>query len=426
MRGGDGCCCLTPTSVGRRVNRDGTGGRSRGVRAGGYPSHGSVRAPARRQRLARSGFFVIRGVEVALFVATIVATIALLAHPLAVGRPSQDSSSAMTLPYSGGVSIEEVAAKVLPSVVTLQANDGNRSALGSGVILTADGLIMTNNHVVAAMGAGRHEPARIAVTFNDGRSSAFDLIATDPKSDIAIGQARDVSGLTPISIGSSANLRVGQPVAAVGSPLGLRGTVTAGIVSALNRLICPTTDPGLPLSAFYAIQTDAAINPGNSGGALVDMNGALVGINAAESVVPSADGASTAARGSIGLGYAIPVDHATRIATELAAAGRAAHGWLGVKATSDVDARGARIIGVEDGGPGAAAGLTVGAVVTKVDDQIIQSGEALIAAVQSKEPGTSVTLAFVHSSGLPMTVRVSLGTDQGQQLPGPQNSPPDG
>src|ERR1700751_2498924 len=161
MQGGDGCCCLTPTSVGGRVNRDGRGGRSRVVRAGGYPSHGSVRASAHRQRLARGGFFVIRGGEVALFVATIVATIALLAHPLAVGRPSQDSSSAMTLPYSGGVSIEEVAAKVLPSVVTLQANDGNRSALGSGVILTADGLIMTNNHVVAAMGAGRHEPARI-------------------------------------------------------------------------------------------------------------------------------------------------------------------------------------------------------------------------------------------------------------------------
>jgi putative serine protease PepD len=308
-----------------------------------------------------------------------------------------------------------VAAKVLPSVVTLQANDGNRSALGSGVILTADGLIMTNNHVVAAMGAGRHEPARIAVTFNDGRTAAFDLIATDPKSDIAIGRVQDISGLTPISIGSSANLRVGQPVAAVGSPLGLRGTVTAGIVSALNRLIFPTTDLGLPLSAFYAIQTDAAINPGNSGGALVDMNGALVGINAAESVVPSADGASTAARGSIGLGYAIPVNHATRIAAELAAAGRAAHGWLGVQATGDVDARGARIIGVENGGPGAAAGLTVGAVVTKVDDQFIQSGDALIAAVQSKEPGASVTIAFVQSSGLPMTVRVSLGTDQGQQ-----------
>jgi putative serine protease PepD len=377
-----------------------------------------VRVSARRQRLARGGFFVIRGVEVVLFVATIVGSIALLAHPLAVGRPSQDASSATMPypgPYSGTVSIEEVAAKVLPSVVTLQFNDGNRSEQGSGVILAADGLIMTNNHVVAAMRAGRHEPARTAVTFNDGRTAAFDLVATDPKSDIAIGRARDISGLTPISISSSAKLRVGQPVAAVGSPLGLRGTVTAGIVSALNRLVCPTTNPGLPLTAFYAIQTDAAINPGNSGGALVDMNGALVGINAAESVVPAADGASTAAHGSIGLGYAIPIDHATRIAAELAATGRASHGWLGIQATSDVDARGAKITGVDDGSPAAAAGLTAGAVITRVDDQTIDSGDALIAAVQSKEPGATVTLGYVHSSGLPMTMRVTLGTDQGQQ-----------
>ena len=185
----------------------------------------------------------IRGLQVALFVATIVAAIAFLAHPLAVGRPSQDSGSAMTTPYSGAFSIEDVAAKVLPSVVTLQFNDSDNSQLGSGVILTADGLIMTNNHVVARMSDGRHAPESTAVTLNDGRTAAFDLIATDPKSDIAIGRARDISGLTPIAIGSSTKLRVGQPVAAVGSPLGLRGTVTAGIVSALNRLICPATEP---------------------------------------------------------------------------------------------------------------------------------------------------------------------------------------
>ena len=304
---------------------------------------------------------------------------------------------------------------MLPSVVTLQFSDGDNSQLGSGVILTADGLIMTNNHVVARMSDGRHAPASTAVTLNDGRTAAFDLIATDPKSDIAIGRARDVSGLTPIAIGSSTNLRVGQPVAAVGSPLGLRGTVTAGIVSALNRLICPATEPDVPLSAYYAIQTDAAINPGNSGGALVDMNGALVGINAAEAVVPGAEGAGITAHGSIGLNYAIPIDHATRIAAELAATGRASHGWLGVQATSDGDAHGARITGVLGGGPAAAAGLPVGALITKLDDQIIGSGDALIAAVQSKEPGTSVTLAFADPVGLPMTVQVTLGSDRGQQ-----------
>ncbi len=405
MSVGDGCYYLMPTS-------------------GRYPSHRAVRVPPRRKRLARGGLLILRGVEVALFVATIVAAVALLAHPLAVGRPSEDSSSAMTFPYSGpnsgpyssgAFSVEEVAAKVLPSVVTLEVNDGNRSQLGSGVILTADGLIMTNNHVLAPIGDGRRAPAGIAVTLNDGRTAAFDLIATDPKSDIAIGRARDVSGLTSISVGSSTKLRVGQPVAAVGSPLGLRGTVTAGIVSALNRLIRLAIDPDRPLSAYYAIQTDAAINPGNSGGALVDMNGALVGINAAEAVLPGAEGAGTTAHGSIGLNYAIPVDHATRIAAELAATGRASHGWLGVQATGDAGVRGARITGVDAGSPGAAAGLTVGAVVTKVDDQIIDSGVTLVAAVQSREPGAEVTLAFVHSSGLPMTARVTLGTDQGRQ-----------
>jgi putative serine protease PepD len=195
----------------------------------------------------------------------------------------------------------------------------------------------------------------------------------------------------------------------------LRGTVTAGIVSALNRLITPMTDPDRPVSAFYAIQTDAAINPGNSGGALVDMNGALVGISAAESVAPSADGSNVAARGSIGLGYAIPVDHAMRIATELTATGRASHGWLGVQAIGDANAHGARITGLQTGGPAAAAGLTVGALVTRVDNQIVESGDALIAAVQSREPGTSVTLAFADASGLPLATRATLGTDQGQQ-----------
>lgn len=388
MSRGDGCCGVTPTPA--------------------------VRVSGRRPCLAPAGFLTVRAVEVAVFAAAVGAAIAVLAHPLAVGGPSRDANSAVMLPYSGSIPIEDVAAKVLPSVVTLQFDDGNRARLGSGVIVSADGLIMTNNHVVAAMSGGGYAAANTAVTFNDGRSAPFDLIATDPKSDIAIGRARDMSGLTPISVGSSANLRVGQPVAAVGSPLGLRGTVTAGIVSAVNRLICPATQPDRALSAYYAIQTDAAINPGNSGGALVDMNGALVGINAAEAVVPGAEGAGITAHGSIGLNYAIPVDHATRIAAALAATGRASHGWLGVQAASGADTRGARIVGVDGSGPAAAAGLTVGVVVTRVDDEIIDSGDALIAAVQSKEPGTSVTLAVVHNTGLSMTVRVTLGADQDQ------------
>src|ERR1700758_3434943 len=180
MSGGDGCYCITPTSDGRRINHGSDGMRSRVGRPGRHRSYRAVRVPARRQRVARAGFLTMRIVEVALFAAAVAAAVALLAHPIAVGRPSEDSGSAMTRPYSGAFSIEDVAAKVLPSVVTLQFNDGNRSQLGSGVILTADGLIITNNHVVAAMNDGRHAPASTSVTLNDGRTAAFDVIATDP------------------------------------------------------------------------------------------------------------------------------------------------------------------------------------------------------------------------------------------------------
>jgi putative serine protease PepD len=307
-----------------------------------------------------------------------------------------------------------VAAKVLPSVVTLEISDGKRSLSGSGIILTPDGVIMTNNHVVAGIGAGPQAPARAVVTFNDGRTAAADLIAADPRSDVAIVRAQGVAGLTPVSIGSSANLRVGQPVAAVGSPLGLRGTVTTGIVSALNRLVCPPTGRD-DRSAFYAIQTDAAINPGNSGGALVDMNGELVGMNAAESVVVSADDSDSTEHGSIGLGFAIPVDHAARIAGELTATGRASHAWLGAQVSSDTDPYGAKIIGVESRSPAEAAGLTAGGQVTQIDDQRIGSGDTLLAAVQSMEPGARVTLVFTDSSGITRTVRVSLSSDKGRQ-----------
>ncbi len=220
---------------------------------------------------------------------------------------------------------------MLPSVVTLQISDGDQLVLGTGIILAPDGLIMTNSHVVAWIGTEPQVPPRSVVTLKDGRTAAVSLIAADRQSDIAIVRAQDISGLTPISIGSSANLRVGQPVAASGSPLGLRGRVTSGIISALNRLVCLAADRDKRSGAFYAIQTDAAINPGNSGSALVDRNGELVGINAAESVVGTADDSNGTEHGSIGLAFAIPVNHAARIATKLITTGRASHARLGAR-----------------------------------------------------------------------------------------------
>ncbi len=343
--------------------------------------------------------------------------VVLLVHAAAMGEPLFASSTARPRATTdlSRYWVEQVAAKVLPSVVTLQISDGNQSELGSGIILDSSGLIMTNNHVVAALGQGPHGSVRTMVTLSDGRTAAFDVIAADPQSDIAVVRAHQLSGLTPISIGSSANLRIGQPVMAVGSPLGLEGTVTDGVISALNRPVCPGVHADDGWVAYEAIQTDAAVNPGNSGGALVDANGRLIGVNSAEAMVGGAESSGTELHGSIGLGFAIPVDHAIRIAAELIATGRASHGWLGAQMSSDMATRGARIVDVTAGSPAAAAGLTPGAVVTRVDGHVIASGSALVATVQSRAPGSSVTLVFTDTSGNSRTVEVNLGTDQGRQ-----------
>jgi putative serine protease PepD len=355
---------------------------------------------------------MLRELGVAVIVAVIGLAVVVIVRPAGGGSQSFASSSEIRRPADDLPAswVEQVAARVSPSVVMLESTEGGHSELGSGVILTPDGLIMTNNHVLRAVGIGPDAPARTVVTLNDGRTAAFDVVAADPQSDIALVRATELSGLIPISIGSSDHLRIGQPVAAVGSPLGLQGTITAGIISALNRTVCADTQGGNCLVAFSAIQTDAAINPGNSGGALVDTNGRLIGVNAAEAATRGADW-DTTQHGSIGLGFAIPVDHAARIVAELIATGRASHAWLGAKASSDADNAGARIISVTSDSPAEAAGLTVGAVVTKVDDHVIGTANELAAAVLSKDPGAPMTLGFTNSFGDLLTVGIVLGTD---------------
>jgi putative serine protease PepD len=324
--------------------------------------------------------------------------------------------------------VEQVAAKVVPSVVKLETVIGRQSEEGSGVILSSDGLILTNNHVVAAvksgppngappsgpMGAPGGEPGgdpggapTTTVTFNDGRTAPFTVVGTDPSTDIAVVRAQGVSGLTPITIGSSANLRVGQDVVAVGSPLGLAGTVTNGIVSALNRPVASGGNAGDQNSVLDAIQTDAAINPGNSGGALVNMNGELVGINSAIATLGS--DSSGPESGSIGLGFAIPVDQAKRVADQLIQTGTATHASLGVQVSDDATVNGAKIMQVVSGGPADQAGLPSGVVVTKFDDRVIGGADGLVAAVRSKAPGDKVTLTYSDPSGAGKTVQVTLG-----------------
>jgi putative serine protease PepD len=310
--------------------------------------------------------------------------------------------------------IERAAAKVIPSVVELQTELSTQTDFGSGIVLTSDGLIMTNAHVVAAaQQAVSADPGAVGtvVTLADGHTAPFAIVATDPTSDIAVVRAEGTSGLTPITFGSSADLRVGQQVAAVGSPLGFDGTVTAGIISALHRPVSTASNSANQGATIDAIQTDAALNPGNSGGALVNANGQLVGINSANASLGGASGES----GSVGLGFAIPVDEAKRIADELIATGTASHGSLGARLTDDPNGGGARIAEVASGGPAAAAGVATGVLVTRVDGQSISNAEALLAAVHSKAPGATIALNYLEPSGDARTAQVLLGTDQGQQ-----------
>jgi putative serine protease PepD len=349
----------------------------------------------------------------AVIAAAVGAAVAVLAFPPAIGTqvaaPQYAISASTTNP-----SVEQVAAKVLPSVVTLKTDMGGGAfEEGSGVILTPDGLIMTNAHVVAAAGDSTQRPASTTATFDDGRTVSFTIVAADTKSDIAVVRAAGMSGLTPIALGSSTNLRVGQPVAAVGSPLNLSGTVTTGVVSSLNRPVFDVADDNRS-AAFDAIQTDAALNPGNSGGALVDMNGRLIGLNSAIASMGGLSDALGVPSGSIGIGFAIPIHHAARIASELIATGTASHAWLGAQLATEGDCEGARIIGVASGSPAAVAGLPDGALVIKVDDQVIPNASSLYAAVQSQAPGAKMAVRFIDPAGGPKTVLVTLGTDQGQ------------
>jgi putative serine protease PepD len=304
--------------------------------------------------------------------------------------------------------VEKVAATVLPSVVDLKTRVGDAIQDGSGIILSSNGLILTNDHVVRLPAGIPGGPAQTLVTFHNGRTASFTVVGADPTTDIAVVRAKGVSGLTPLTLGSSDNLRVGQQVVAVGSPLGLEGTVTSGIISAINRPV--HVDSGGDNLSFDAIQTDAAINPGNSGGPLVDMKGQVIAVDSA--IASLGTDAPDAESGSIGVGFAIPVDQAKRVADQLVATGHATHASLGAEVATDPSIDGARIVSITPDGAAAAAGIPVGAVVTKVDNQVIGDGDALVAAVRSRAPDDDITVTYADPSGASHTAHVKLGSDR--------------
>lgn len=296
--------------------------------------------------------------------------------------------------------VEAVADKVLPSVVSIDVQGRTGRGEGSGVILTQDGMIITNNHVIDLANSG----GRIQVRFDDGTKASARVVGTDPATDIAVIKADTSKALTPIALGTSSNLDEGQAVAAIGSPLGLSGTVTTGIVSAMNRPVRAGGAQSDQSTVIDAIQTDAAVNPGNSGGALVNMEGELIGINSA--IASLGSGSS----GSIGLGFAIPVDQARRIADQLIKQGHATRAMLGVQVLDSPDGNGALVRGVESGGPADGAGIPDGVVITRVGDRVIESGDALVAAIRSHAPGDTATVTYAApEDGKPTTVDVVLG-----------------
>jgi len=305
-------------------------------------------------------------------------------------------------------SVQSASAKVLPSVVKIAVATSQGAATGSGIVISKDGLIVTNNHVVAGAGQG----ANISVMLNDGRTVNATVKGTDPLTDLAVIHA-DATDLTPATLGQSGKLAVGQGVVAIGSPFGLEATVTSGIVSALNRPVTSGDEQQDSTTVFPAIQTDAAINPGNSGGALIDLAGQVVGINSA---IKTAGGSGQSEGGNIGLGFAIPIDQAKPIIDELVAKGKATHARLGVTVgdaqSSDGLTNGARLGEVTSGGAADKAGLQSGDVVTAVDGKAIASGDALVAAVRSHRPGDEVKLSITRN-GKPQTVNATLGSDNG-------------
>ncbi len=330
-------------------------------------------------------------------------------------RSPQNTSAAPVIQAAANAPDWAATAKaVSPGVVAITLTGTRAGGQGSGVIIDSSGHVLTNNHV--ATGAGSQ--AQLTVTLDDGRSFETQIVGTDPATDLAVLQIQNApQDLTPIAFGDSSALAVGQPVMAIGNPLGLAGTVTTGIVSALDRPVRtgnvdgPQGRAGGDTVVTNAIQTSAAINPGNSGGALVTADGRLVGINSAIASLGSPNGPS----GNIGIGFAIPVDAAKAIADQLISTGVAKHAYLGVSIADGVvsdgtSERNAAIVeSIGHGTPAAEAGLRSGDAVVAVDGDRVNSSLSLVASIREQQPDETITLSVIRD-GQQQEITVTLTT----------------
>ncbi|GGO27868.1 protease [Microbispora rosea subsp. aerata] len=361
-----------------------------------------------------------RGPNIPLFVALAV-VIALVAGGVAswgtflLTRPSGiDPGYSLSTPSKQPTarppdSVAGVAAKVLPSVVSLEVKGNSEAGTGSGFVIKG-GYIVTNNHVVAVAG----QVGEIRVRYNDRSSTSARVVGRDPNSDIAVVKPDAPVKAPELPLGNSDGVVVGDPVIAVGSPLGLTGTVTTGIISSLNRPVEAGGSTGSDYALINAIQTDAAINPGNSGGPLVNTAGEVIGVNSAIATI----GGSLLGQqsGSIGLGFAIPVNHVRRIAQELITTGTARTSRIGITIDQTYQGQGVRIatrteggaLPVTPGGPAAKAGLRPGDIILEVDGQPVSDSRELIVTIRSKAPGDQVRIKFRHD-GEVRTATVTVG-----------------
>ncbi|GGK47512.1 S1C family serine protease [Nocardia camponoti] len=382
----------------------------------GAPAVGSetvTRAPDAPKLTAREVLFGSRVAPKALALLAVIALGVGLVGGL-VGRITAETASVLTSrkvtlnqtadteqPHS---QIAAVANAVLPSVVSIRVTVGDNGATGSGVVIDGQGYIVTNNHVVSMAATDKSNKAAIQVQFSDGTRVPAQIVGRDPKTDLAVLKV-DVKNLSVITLGKSSDVQVGDDVLAIGSPLGLSKTVTSGIVSALHRPVKLAGEGSDTNAVIDAVQTDAAINPGNSGGALVDMKGRLVGINSA---IRSETG------GSVGLGFAIPVDVMTNVAQTLIRDGQMHHAQIGLSTRTKTVANevmsGAAVADVAAGGPAAKAGIVEGDVIVKVGDREVTGPDELVVAVQQHKIGQTVNVALIRD-GRQVDVPVTLESD---------------
>ncbi|WP_322934420.1 S1C family serine protease [Actinacidiphila alni] len=342
-------------------------------------------------------------------------------YAIADHNDNSNSTSSTTVSDSGSqkafnrapTSVAGIANKALPSVVTIKASGSQESGTGTGFVYDTEGHILTNNHVVAPAADG----GKLTVTFSNGKTYDASVIGRAQGYDVAVIKLKNASGvkLTPLPLGNSDQAQVGDATIAIGAPFGLSGTVTTGIVSAVHRPVASSDGQGSSASYMSAIQTDASINPGNSGGPLLNANGAVIGINSA--IQPAGNNDPGTQGGSVGLGFAIPINQAKRVADQLIRTGQPVYPVIGVSLDTQYQGDGAKIStdsssAITAGGPGAAAGLKPGDVITKFDDTLIDSGQTLIGEIWQHSPGDKATITYTRN-GTTHTTTVTLGQRTG-------------